>query len=99
MGNLYRAQILLELEQHKALKGIAQEEGRSLSEVVREIVDQFLAAQEQDLRKQRELQALDDLVGIREQIREQHGVFQANLLAEARAEWEQDVERIWAGQK
>jgi hypothetical protein len=99
MGNLYRAQILLEPEQHKALKGIAQEEGRSLSDVMREIVDQFLAGREQDLQKQRELQALQDLADMRQQIRAQHGPLRANLLAEARAEWEQDVERIWAGEE
>jgi hypothetical protein len=99
MGNLYRAQILLEREQHKALKDIAQEEGRSLSEVMREIVDQFLAGQEQALQKQRELQALQDLANMRQQIWAQHGPLRANLLAEARAEWEQDVERIWAGEE
>jgi hypothetical protein len=40
MGTLYRAQILLEPEQHQALTQIAQNEGRSLSDLVREIVDQ-----------------------------------------------------------
>jgi hypothetical protein len=66
---------------------------------MREIVDQFLAGQEQALQKQRELQALQDLADMRQQIRAKHGPLRANLLAEARAEWEQDVERIWAGEE
>ena len=91
MGTLYRAQILLEPEQHEALKGIAQEEDRSISEVVREIVRQHLAEQEGDIQMQRELQALQDLAQTRTQLREQHGVYQGDLLAEVRAEREQDV--------
>lgn len=40
---VYRAQILLEPEQHKALVRIAHQEKRSLSDVVREMLDQQLA--------------------------------------------------------
>jgi hypothetical protein len=99
MSTLYRAQILLEQEQHDALKGIAHKEGQSLSEVVRGIVRQYLAEQEADARLQQELQALQDLTRIRTQIREQHGVYQDDLLAEVRAEREQDVERVWRGEE
>ncbi|HKP51093.1 MAG TPA: ribbon-helix-helix protein, CopG family [Chloroflexia bacterium] len=35
---LYRTQILLEPEQHKALAELAKREGRSISDVVREIL-------------------------------------------------------------
>jgi len=55
--------------------------------------------QTQALQKQRELQALQDLANMRQQIRKRHGTLNADLLAEARAEWEQDVERIWAGKE
>ena len=40
---MYRTQILLEPEQHKALRDIAREEKRSLSDVVREMVDKQIA--------------------------------------------------------
>ena len=40
--DLYRAQILLEKSQHETLTQIAQEESRSLSEVVREMIDREL---------------------------------------------------------
>jgi hypothetical protein len=39
---LYRAQILLEKSQHETLTQIAHEESRSLSEVVREMIDREL---------------------------------------------------------
>jgi hypothetical protein len=39
---LYRAQILLEKSQHETLTQIAQEESRSLSEIVREMIDREL---------------------------------------------------------
>lgn len=40
--DLYRAQILLEKAQHEVLTQIAEEEKRSLSEVVREMIDREL---------------------------------------------------------
>jgi metal-responsive CopG/Arc/MetJ family transcriptional regulator len=99
MGTLYRTQILLEQEQHDALKEIAREEGLSISEVVRGLVRQYLIEQEQDTQRQRELQALENLADIRAQIREQHGVYQGDLLAQVRAERENDVERVWQGEE
>ena len=39
---MIRAQIVLEKEQHEALVQIAQEEGRSISAVVREMIDMGL---------------------------------------------------------
>jgi predicted CopG family antitoxin len=40
---MYRTQILLEPEQHKVLAEIARQEKRSLSDVLREMVDKQLA--------------------------------------------------------
>lgn len=40
--DLHRTQILLEKSQHEALTQIAQEESRSLSEIVREMIDREL---------------------------------------------------------
>ena len=45
---VYRAQILLEPEQHKALVKIARQEKRSLSNVVREMLDQQLAERKKE---------------------------------------------------
>jgi len=40
---MYRTQILLEPEQHKALAEIAHQEKRSLSDIIREMVDKQIA--------------------------------------------------------
>jgi predicted DNA-binding ribbon-helix-helix protein len=44
---MYRTQILLEPEQHKILAEIAHQEKRSLSDVVREMVDKQIAERRQ----------------------------------------------------
>lgn len=56
---MYRAQIILEEEQHKALVEIARQEGRSISEIVREMVHSgLLERQRQQIRHAvRELQS------------------------------------------
>ena len=49
---MYRAQIILEEEQHTALVEIAREEGRSISEIVRGMVRAgLLARQRQQIRR------------------------------------------------
>ncbi len=96
MGNLYRAQILLEPEQHRTLAELAEKEGRSISEIVREIVGQYLVEREQASQLQRELQALATLTQIRRQIEQKHGVYQGDLLSESRAEREQEFDRVWS---
>ena len=56
---MYRTQILLEAERHKTLAEIARREERSLSDVVREMLDQQIAE-----RKKRELaNAAQDVTG------------------------------------
>jgi Arc/MetJ-type ribon-helix-helix transcriptional regulator len=94
----YRAQILLEPEQHDALAEMARQENRSISDVVREILREWLATRDRDARRQRELQALEGLTRLRLKIQEQHGVYTGDFLAEARAERDEDFERVWRGE-
>ena len=98
MGTLQRTQILLEPEQHQALTEIAQEEGRSLSDLLREIVAEHLAQRDRETRLQQALQAIDSLTQIREQIEAEHGMCPTDLFAEVRAEREQDTEQVWTAQ-
>ena len=98
MSTLHRAQLLLEPEQHQALAEIAGQEGRSISDLVREIVRQHLAERDEQARKQSELQALEALVSIRKAVQEERGVYQGDFLAEVRAERDEDVERVWRGE-
>lgn len=97
MSTLYRAQLLLELDQHEALAEIAQQEGRSISDLVREIVQQHLNERDEKARKQREMQAIEQLTQIRARLKEEHGIYEGDLLAEVRAEQEEDMVRIWQG--
>jgi predicted DNA-binding protein len=98
MSTLYRAQLLLEAEQHEALAEIAEQEGRSLSDLVREIVRRHLAERDRETRTLAALEAIERLTEIREGLREEHGIYQGDPLAEVRAEWEEDVERVWRGE-
>ena len=97
MSTLHRAQLLLESEQHQALAEIAEQEGRSISDLVREIVRQHLAERSQQAQQLTALQAIERLSQIRARLQEEHGLYQGDPLAEVRAEWEEDVERTWQG--
>ena len=97
MSTLHRAQLLLESEQHVALAEIAEQEGRSISDLVREIIRGHLAERDQEAQITIALQAIGRLTQIRARLREEHGIYQGDPLAEVRAEWEKDVERVWRG--
>jgi metal-responsive CopG/Arc/MetJ family transcriptional regulator len=99
MSTLYRTQVLLEPEQHQALAAIARQQGRSLSEMLRRIVQAYLDEQSHQARLQRELQAIETLTQIRKQIQESRGVYGQNWLDEVRSERDRDFERIWKGEE
>lgn len=81
---LYRAQILLEPAQHRALKDIAHREDRSISEVAREAIRLGLKAIAQD--QQAQAIALDNLRELRTVIRERSGIYGGDLILEIREE-------------
>ena len=83
---LFRAQILLEPEQHQALSRIAQRNHKSISEVVRDVLRLYL--EEQQLAK--ELLLLDEMNAFRKRIRERGGVYNGDLLNEIREERDAD---------
>lgn len=97
MNAKYRAQILLEPEQHEALVQTAQRENRSISDLVREIVAEWLSQQDHLLQRKRELQALEELTALRLKIQEEHGVYYGDLLEESRAERDEELERALRG--
>ena len=97
MSTLHRAQLLLESEQHEALAEIAKQEGRSISDLVREIVRRFLSERAQETQIFSALQAIDRTTEIRTRLLDEHGIYQGDPQAEIRAEWEEEVERVWRG--
>ena len=94
-GQKRRTEILLEPERHEALVEIARQEGRSISDIVCEIVGRHLRERARDARQRRTVDALERLTGLREKIEQRSGVYKGDLIAEARAvRCEQVVETI-----
>lgn len=92
MEQLERVQVLLDRAQRRALTRIAKREKRSVSAVLREIIDRGLGQRlHQD---QRWKAALGELKQIRA-ANFKRGVYRGNIVAEARAERERQMERVW----
>ncbi len=90
---MYRTQLLLSEEQNQRLREMAVREGKSLSEVVRQILDEYFA--DQDRRVQMEaLAALRGLDQIRE-ITAQYGVYVGEPVNEVREERKRQMEETW----
>ena len=76
--NQVRVQILLESRQHVALKKVAKRQEKSVSELVRQITDEYLARNTPD--QDEVLQALDNL----KRIREKQALYLGDPVSEAR---------------
>ena len=96
---MVRAQVLLTPIQRERLERLSRRDGRTLSDLTRRALDIGLDALEgcSDENLRRQQQALAELDRIRAQVRERHGVYQGNLVAEAREERERQQEELWEG--
>jgi hypothetical protein len=92
---MQRIQLSLESEQYEILAEIAEQEGWTISDLVRESISRYLAERAEEAQSVAALRAIEKLTQIREAIREDQGLHQCDLLAEVRAGWEQDAERVW----
>ena len=88
----HRTQLFLEETQYRRLAEMAREQERTISDVVRELVDRGLEDRERE--KEDKLAALDRLAEIRRSIQERVGVLPADFLAEIRAEREQQRDEV-----
>ena len=86
--NQVRVQILLESRQHSALKKAAKRANKSMSELMRQITDEYLARNTPD-QEDEVLQALKNL----KQIRERQVIYQGEPIIEARQEREHQQAR------
>ena len=59
MSNKHRAQILLDKLQHQMLAEIAEQQGSSISGIVREAVDEWLVGRGRENERRKRLQALE----------------------------------------
>jgi predicted DNA-binding protein len=91
-----RTQILLEAEQHAALKEMGEREGRSMSEIVREMVQAGLKDREAKIRQR--LAVLEDLTALRRETEVIYGVYQGEDPIElVRRESAENLERVLRG--
>jgi len=90
MTTLQRVQVLLDSKQRQMLRTIARREKRSVSAVLREMIDRGFAQREAD--KQQWKQALSQLQELREA---SQTVYEGDPVNEARTERERQVEGIW----
>ena len=69
-NRMHRTQILLDPEQHQQLSQLAQNENRSLSDVIREMLDAQLATRQRETASllQRRLAALERIASHRQQV-------------------------------
>jgi hypothetical protein len=84
--SLYRAQILLEESQHDDLERLARDSGRSMSELVREAMADYLARTSEDESVRQSLAAIEELAQLRQRIEQRHGCLPASFLDELREE-------------
>lgn len=90
---MYRTHLLLNPEQHRALAKLAEQEGRSISDIAREFIQEGIE-QRQKLRaaqREQDLQALQKTRQVRQAIMEAHGGSTRNLkIAETIGEMRED---------
>lgn len=93
---LYRTQVLLEREQHEELQVLAATEGRSMSELIREAVAEYLAEWDEERTRQSQEKVLEKLMRLREAIRAESGEFPEALILNDRAERADELgQGIW----
>ena len=93
---LKRAQILLELEQHRLLSVLSKQTGISISGLIREAVAEYLTSQNAETRKEQRLNALEALDKIREEVKRKHGVYQGGIINDIREERMKQLEEVEA---
>ena len=88
---LHRAQILLEERHRTELERLARGAGRSISELVREIVDEYLNRMSEEESARQSLAAVDELTTLRRRIESKHGRLPVSLLDELREERDGEI--------
>ncbi len=91
MAQLYRTQVLLERAQHESLQQLAAAEGRSMSDVIREAVAEYLVDQERSRKRESWQTTLDELTKIRAAIEAEHGVLSDDFFLRDREEREEEL--------
>jgi hypothetical protein len=90
---------LLERKQHDSLQQLAAAEGRSMSEIIREAVADYLVERDEARERESWQETLEELARLREAIRAESGEFPEDLILNDRAEREEELaQRAWGDQ-
>jgi hypothetical protein len=81
---VYGAQILLEQDQRQRLEVLARESGRSISQLVREAMTEYLDMADRQESLRRSLRALEELDALRQATQGEVGIIQTSLLDDIR---------------
>ena len=94
---MYRMQLLVKPEQRKRLERVAKRQGRTFSDTARRALEEGLRVMEGDTDSiwEERRKALEFLNGLRKRIQEERGVYQGDLVNEAREERDSQVEQTW----
>jgi hypothetical protein len=94
---MYRMQLLLKPEQRKRLERVAKREGRTFSDTARRALEEGLRVMEGDSDSvwEKRLEALDFLNGLRKRIQDERGVYEGDLVKDARAVRDSQLEQVW----
>ncbi|MBM4034416.1 MAG: ribbon-helix-helix protein, CopG family [Planctomycetes bacterium] len=98
MAALHRTQILLEPEQHQALAQMAQDAGRSVSDIVREILRERLARETKEAKHRELMETLARLKKFCDEVQAKHGVIDFDPVEEVREEADREMERVLRGE-
>ncbi len=88
---LYRAQVLLDGAQRENLQRLAEESGRSMSELLRDILADYFEHESRKELIRQSLDAVDRLEKIRRQVEGITGVLESSFLEEVRDERDVDI--------
>lgn len=94
MTELIRVQVLLEKGDQAELQEIAHEQGKSVSEILRELVRQYLDEQRRAEVEQFR-RTLAKVREIRERNVAQYGMYEGDLMRDVRDEHEREQEEQW----
>jgi metal-responsive CopG/Arc/MetJ family transcriptional regulator len=94
MAELIRVQVMLEKSDQAELQGIAQEQGKSVSEILRELVRRYLEEQRR-AETERFRRTLAKVREIRERNAARYGVYEGDILRDVREEYEREQEEKW----
>ncbi|MEW6181004.1 MAG: ribbon-helix-helix protein, CopG family [Chloroflexota bacterium] len=94
MTELIRVQVMLDKSDQVELHEIAREQGKSVSEILRELVRRYLEEQRRAESEQFR-RTLAKLREIRERTAAQYGVYEGDILRDVREEYEREQEEKW----